>query len=199
MAKTIAELEPGVRQELLGKLKDETVMSLLERLAPDTATDIVSELPKRRMQHVLNTMKTADAEEIRLLLQFKKNTAGSIMNPECAAFQATTTAGEALAQLRKKGEQAEQIFYLYIVDEESLLKGVISLRDLIFVESKTPLASLIKRKPIYVRIPEHVDSVVAKFTKYNLVAIPVVGKKKKLEGVITVDDILPLLRTSPLP
>lgn len=196
MAKTIAELDPDVRKQLLAKLKDETVTKLLERLAPDAATDIVSELPKRRMQHVLTTMKTAEAEEIRELLKFKKDTAGSIMNTKYVSFSETLSAGEALEELRKKGDQAEQIFYLYIIDEEGLLKGVISLRELIFVDPKTELKSLIRRKPVYVRIREHVDEVAEKFTKYNLIAIPVVGKKKKLEGVITVDDILPLLQES---
>lgn len=194
MAKTIAELEPEVRKTLLGKLKDETVTRLIERLAPDAATDIVSELPKRRMQHVLTTMKAAEAQEIKELLQFKKNTAGSIMNTEFVAFQETFTAGQALAELRKKGEKAEQIYYLYIVDSEGILKGVISLRELIFVDAEMPLVSLIKRKPVSVRIRENIDDVVEKFTKYNLIAMPVVGKKKKLEGIITVDDILPLLQ-----
>lgn len=194
MAKTIAELSPEVRQVILGKLKDETVTKVLERLAPDAATDIVSELPKRRMHHVLTTMKTAEAEEIRGLLKFKKDTAGSIMNTEFVAFPGTLTAGEALDELRKKGKKAEQIYYLYIIDEEGILRGVISLRDLIFVDPKTSLSSLIKRKPVYVRIREHVDKVVEKFTKYNFIVMPVVSKGKKLEGIITVDDILPLLQ-----
>ncbi len=194
VAKTIAELDPEVRKELLGKLKDETVTKLLERLAPDTATDIVSELPKRRMQHVLATMKVSDATDIRELLTFHKNTAGSLMTTEFVAFPGATTAADALDELRKKGEHAEQIFYIYIVDETGALTGVISLRDIIFVDPKSTLASLIKRKPVFVRSREHVNSVVEKFTKYNLIAMPVVGTKKKLQGIITVDDILPLLR-----
>ena len=194
VAKTIAELDPDVRKQLLEKLKDEAVTGLLERLAPDAATDIVSELPKQRMYHVLNTMKIGEAEEIRGLLKFKKNTAGSLMNTEFVAFLETLEASEALHELRKEGHRAEQIYYLYIIDKDGLLKGVISLRDLIFVDPKTKLASIKKRKPVFARIREHVDSVVEKFTKYNLIAIPVVGRKKKLEGVITVDDILPLLK-----
>ena len=197
MAKTIAELDPAIRQELLGKLKDETVTNLIERLAPDTATDIVSQLPKRRMQHVLATMKSAAAQEISELLKFKEDTAGSIMTTKFVACVSTATAHEALEELRKKGEQAEQIFYLYVVDPEGGLKGVISLRNLIFVDPQTSLASLIKRKPVSVKIKEHIDEVVEKFTKYNLVAIPVVEKKKKLIGIITVDDILPLLQEDP--
>lgn len=194
VAKTIAELDPEVRKELLGKLKDETVTKLLERLAPDTATDIVSELPKRRMQHVLATMKVSDATDIRELLKFHKNTAGSLMTTEFVAFPQTLTAVEALDELRKKGDHAEQIFYIYMVDETGGLTGVISLRDIVFADPKSTLASLIKRKPVFVKSREHVNSVVEKFAKYNLVAMPVVGKKKKLEGIITVDDILPLLQ-----
>lgn len=196
MAKTIAELEPNVRKKLLSKLKDEIVTKVLERLAPDTAKGIVSQLPKHRMQHVLNAMQAASAQGIRELLQFKKGTAGSIMNTEFVAFPGTLAAGEAMEELRKKGKQAEQIYYLYIVDTDGILKGVISLRDLVFVEPKEILASLIKRRPVYVRLKEHLDRVAEKLTKYNLIAIPVVGKDKKLEGIITVDDILPLLQES---
>ena len=93
-AKTIAELDPEVRGLLLGKLKDETVTKLLERLAPDTAKGIVTELPKRRMYDILEAMKSAEAQEIRELLKFKANTAGSIMNTEFVAFPTTFTAGE---------------------------------------------------------------------------------------------------------
>ncbi|MEK7524670.1 MAG: CBS domain-containing protein [Patescibacteria group bacterium] len=194
MAKTIAELDPEVRRLLLGKLKDETVTKLLERLAPDTAKGIVTELPKRRMYDILETMKSGEAQEIRELLKFKADTAGSIMNTEIVAFPTTFTAGEALDELRKKGQQAEHIFYLYLVDREGILRGAISLRALIFVDPKTELISLVRHKPIFVKIKEHVDVVVEKFTKYNLIAIPVVGKDRVLKGVITVDDILPLLR-----
>ena len=194
MAKTIAELEPEVRKTVLSKLHDETVTGVLERLAPDAATDIAAELPKRRMHSVLTRMTTADAGEIINLLKFKKNTAGSIMNTDAVTFFGEQTAGRALEELRRKGEKAEHIFYLYILGPENILKGVISLRDLIFTDPATPLANLIKRKPITARVRESVDSVAEKFTKYNLIAIPVVGKKKILRGVITVDDILPLLK-----
>lgn len=196
MAKTIAELEPDMRKNLLSKLKDETVTKLLERLAPDAATDIASELPRRRMQQVLSAMKIGDAAEIRTLLEFKEDTAGSIMNTEFVAFNGDLSAKDALDELRKKGQRAEQIYYLYIVDKDGALQGAISLRDLIFVEPSVTLKDMIKRKPVTAKTKEHVNDVVEKFTKYNLIALPVVGKKKKLEGVITVDDVLPLLQES---
>ncbi len=194
MAKTIEELDPELRKKLLSKLKDETVTKVLERLAPDAATDIAAELPRRRMHHLLATMKAKEAGEICELLQFKADTAGSIMNTKFVAFPLLLTVGQALEELRKKGENAEQIFYIYIVDSENRLAGVISLRELIFVDPATPLASLIRKKPISVKTGEHVDSVAEKFTKYNLIAIPVLTKGKKLAGIITVDDILPLLQ-----
>lgn len=189
-AKTLAELEPGIRKKVLGKLKDETVTKLLEKLAPDAATDIVMELPKNRMRHLLNAMKITEADEIRELLKFKKDTAGSIMNPEFVSVPENFTVAEALDKLREKGGHAEQIFYLYATDAEGTLKGVVSLRSLIFVDPKTPVTELIKRKPMLVRSRAHMDEVVEKFTKYNLIVLPVVGKKGRIEGVITVDDVL---------
>lgn len=194
VASTIAELEPLVRQKLLGRLKDEAVTKLLERLAPDAAKDIVSELPKRRMQHILTIMKADEAEEIRELLKFKEDTAGSLMNTKFMALPDSLTAEHALQELRKKEHEAEQIHYIYIVDDKGALLGVMSLRELIFVDPTRQLASLIKRRPVFVKIKDHVNDVIKKLTKYNLVAIPVVGKSQKLVGVITVDDILPLLQ-----
>lgn len=194
MAHTVEELEPDVRREVLRKLEDKTVTKVLERLAPDTATDIASELPRYRMYRVLNSMKQANAEEIRELLTYKENTAGSIMNTEYVSLLHTATVADAIERLRMQGGMADHIFYLYIVDEDGILKGVVSLRQLIFVVPSTQLASLIKRRPIYAKIKDHVDTIVDKLTKYNLIAIPVVGKKRKLEGVITVDDVLPLLQ-----
>lgn len=193
VAKILAELDPSMRKELLGKLKDETVTNLMERLNPGDAKDILSKLPKRRMHHVLNAMKATEAAEIKGLLAFKEDTAGSIMNPEFVAFQATLTAELALAELRKKSPKAEKIFYLYIIDDSCALKGVISLRDLIFVEPSAQLFTLIKRKPICVKSTDHINEVVEKFTKYGIIAMPVLEKNRKLVGVITIDDVLPLL------
>ena len=96
----------------------------------------------------------------------------------------------------EKGEHAEHIYYLYIVDDEDILKGAVSLRDIIFADAKIQLGALIKRKPVYARLKEKLNSIVGKFTKYNLIVLPVVGHNKKLEGVITVDDVLPLLQES---
>lgn len=192
MANTIAELEPDVRKKLLSKLKDETVTKVLERLAPDAATDIATQLPKHRMQHVLARMKATDADEIRQLMKFKEDTAGALMTTEFVALAGTLSAHDALEHLRTKGGNAEQIYYLYILGPNEELTGVISLRDIVFVDPSVPLSSLIRHKPVYVRLRSHVDEVIEKCTKYNLIAIPVVGKKKRLEGVITVDDILSL-------
>ncbi|MBI4994563.1 magnesium transporter [Candidatus Peregrinibacteria bacterium] len=196
MAKTIAEMKPSVRAKILGKIKDETLTKMLERLAPDAATGIVSNLPRRRMRHLLNIMKTTEAEEIRELLLFKKDTAGRIMNPEVISFKENFTVAEVIGELRKRGDHAKNIFYIYVVDEEGILKGVVSLRELIFIEPYTKLSAFAKKKPVAAKISENIDSVVEKITKYDLVAIPIVGKKRKLEGVITVDDILPLLKAS---
>lgn len=194
VAKTVAELKPAARRQVLAKLKDETVTKLLERLAPDAATDIVSKLPRHRMRHLLNIMKQTEAEEIRELLQFEENTAGRIMNTAFVALPSALTVKDAIDELRRKGSHAEQIFYLYIVDEEGRLKGAISLRDLIFAEPSVPLTSLVHRRPVAVKIYKSINDVAKRLTKYNLVAIPVIGPKGKLEGVITVDDVLPMLR-----
>lgn len=194
VAKAVAELSPRLVKKLFGKLKDETVTKILERLSPNTATNIMSQLPRRRMQYLLNRMEEEEASTIKEFLKFKKNTAGSIMNPDVVFFQETQTAGEALQVLRSQGSHAEHIYYIYVIDKEHVLKGVISLRDLIFVDTSSTLASFMKKNLVHVRAKEHVDEVLEKFTKYNLIAIPVVDRNKKLRGMITVDDVLPLVR-----
>ncbi len=195
MARTIEELEPDVRKELLERFKDDMLSKMLERLSPDSATDIVAELPARRMRQVLNAMKLGDAQEIRELLKFKEDTAGSIMNTEFIALPCKTTVARAVEELRKMKDQVSQVFYVYIVGPKDELEGVISIRDLIFAEPNTQLSSLVKDdEPLFARRKEHVDEVIEKFTKYNLIEIPVVGPKKTLVGVITVDDVLPLLQ-----
>ncbi len=195
MARTIEELEPDVRKELLERFKDEVLSKMLERLSPDSATDIVAELPARRMRQVLNAMKLGDAEEIRELLKFKEDTAGSIMNTEFVALSCRTTVARALEELRKKKDQVARAYSIYVVGPADELEGVISIHDLIFAEPNTQLSSLLKEdEPVSVRRKEHVDEVIEKLSKYNLVEIPVVGPKKALVGVITVDDVLPILQ-----
>lgn len=195
MAKTIEELSPSVRSKLLGKLKDETLAQVLENLSPDAATGIASQLPRRRMRHLLETMRKAEANEILGLLKFQEDTAGRLMNTHFVALSWHKTVKDALDELRKHGDHAaEHIFYLYVTDENGKLRGTISLRTLIFVDPAAHLSALIKHKPIWVKTEASVNEVIRKCTKYNLIVIPVVDQDKKIHGVITVDDILPLLQ-----
>lgn len=193
MADTVAELDPEVRKKIMSKLRDETVKKMLEKLEPDTASHIVSELPRHRMQHVLAKMNSSDAEAIKDILKYKKDTAGSIMNTDVVAFERTMTVGAVLEELRKKHEHAQHIFYIYLVDADGALKGVVSLRDLIFVDPRKSLKDIVRKRSVFVKNRDSIDEVIDKLTKYNLIALPVINSKKKLQGVITVDDVLPLL------
>jgi len=190
MADSIFELEPEVRKALVKQLKDEELSFLLRKMSPDEATDVVAELPHRRMHKVLDFMKGSHGEDVKELLKFKDGTAGSMMNTEFITFPGDMSARAALSNLRKNHKFAEQIYYLYIVGPDESLVGVVSLRELIFVEPKTQLAELVNYQPHYVLLDETVDSVIEKFTKYNLIAMPVLDEEKKIQGIITVDDVL---------
>ncbi|PIQ78348.1 hypothetical protein COV82_01125 [Candidatus Peregrinibacteria bacterium CG11_big_fil_rev_8_21_14_0_20_46_8] len=190
VADALFELEADARKALVKQLKDEQLSGFLEQMSPDEATDIVAELPKRRMHRVMQIMKRSEAEEIRNLLKFKEGTAGSMMTTEFLAFSGDTTARDALATLRKTHQDAEQIYYLYIEGPNGELTGVVSLRELIFVEPKTQLQNMVKTVPHSVELNDDVDTVIEQFTKYGLIAMPVVDEQNRIQGVITVDDVL---------
>jgi magnesium transporter len=192
-AEAFAEMEADTQIEILEHLGSEQAADLLEEMPPDEAADLLGELSEEKADELLNLMEPEEAQEVRELMEYEEGTAGALMTTEFIALPLELSVAEAFPRLRKLAAEAETIYYLYILDEGENLLGVVSLRELLVAEPETKLADIMQTRIISV-LPEDSDQRVAELIeKYALLAVPVVEESGKMEGIITVDDVMEIL------
>jgi magnesium transporter len=165
---------------------------ILDRMPADNAAEVVDELPQEQAEKILDLMEEEQAEEVQELLEYGEKTAGRIMSPEFVAVHEGMSVTQAIDHVRKSAS-AEHIFYLYVVDDHDHLVGVVPFRRLITADPATPV-KLIRQEDVVSVTPETDQEEVARMvTKYNLLAVPVVDKNRRLLGTITVDDVIDVI------
>jgi|WetSurMetagenome_2_1015567.scaffolds.fasta_scaffold20229_3 magnesium transporter len=192
-AEAITEAEPEVQASMVQMMEPEKAADILEEMEPDEAADILSDLPEATAEELLDTMEPAEAQEVEELLEHEEDTAGGLMTTEHVAFSPTLTAGEAIKRIREEAKDAETIYYLYVTDPQEHLLGVFSLRELILADPGQRLEQLMHADVVSVRPDTALREVAELQTKYNLLALPVVGGEGEILGIITVDDVLNLI------
>lgn len=166
---------------------------VLAEMAADNAVDILNELDKDQVASFLTIMDKASADEIKQLLHYEEKTAGSIMTTEFIAIMKTKTVKQAMHQLKEEAPDAETIYYLYILDEDKRLVGVLSLRDLIIAEDDVRIEAVMSEKIVSVSVGKDQEEVAQMMRDYDFLALPVVDFQNHLLGIITVDDILDVM------
>ena len=192
-ADTLNEVEAPLQSELLSELDPERASDLLEALPPDDAADILADIPQDEAERLLNLMPANEARPIRELLRYGAETAGGIMTTEVFSLSEHLTVEETLAYLRQHSEHLEMIYYLYIVDDEQRLVGVVSLRQLVVAEPTTTLEALMDRDVIKVSVDMDQEQVARVIARYDLLGVPVVDDVNHLVGLVTVDDVIDVL------
>ncbi|PLX97801.1 MAG: magnesium transporter [Desulfuromonas sp.] len=192
-ATVVSELDPEVGAELLSELKKEEITEVLEEMAYDDAADVIQNLPDELASEILKHMEDEDSHEIEQLLQYDEETAGGIMATEFFSLQEELTVKEAIAALQEQ-EDAEMVFYLYVTNAHDQLVGILSLRKLLTVSPARKLKDIMAGDVISVRIDMDQEEVAKVVEKYNILAVPVVDDANKLKGIITVDDIIDVIR-----
>jgi magnesium transporter len=190
LADTLEEVEPDFQASLVETMPDEKVADVLEEMAPDEAADLLAELPQDRSQELLKLMEHEEAEDVRKLLAYREDTAGGIMTTEFVAIGPNLTAEQAISVLRETAHEAETIFYVYVTDNEGHLLGVFSLRELVLARPETPVTEFMHRRVISANLLDSQDEVARVIAKYNLLAVPVVDRERRLHGIVTADDAL---------
>jgi CBS domain-containing protein len=190
LADTLEEVEPDFQASLIEDMPDERVADVLEEMAPDEAADLLAELPKERKEGILELMEDAEAEDVRKLLAYPEDSAGGIMTTEYVTVPPNLTAFEAMTFLRENAQEAEQIFYVYVTDEQNKLIGVFSLSDLVLAKPNTPVTTFMHKRVVSVRTEDTQEDVAQLISKYNLLAVPVVDEEDVLLGTVTSDDAL---------
>ena len=189
----LSELGPEAGAALLADRSAEDIARLLHELPSDDAAAIVDYLPEPLSAAVLELIERRPGDEVGELLEYEEQTAGRIMNPKVFALSEDMTAGEAIITLQGSRD-VEMVFYLYVVDVRRHLVGVISLRRLLLVPPSTPLKRIMTTDLISVRTDTDQEEVARQVASYNLLAIPVVDEENKLVGIITVDDVIDVIK-----
>lgn len=185
--------EDSVRQLTLN-LTEEVVADLLDRMEPDDATDVVSILPDDVRNRVLAEMDDQESEGVAALLAWEPDTAGGIMSTDFFRMPDTAPAGAAIRALQRSGHDLEHVHYVYVLDAQDHLRGVVSLRSLVIRPPNTPLISIMTRDPITVRPQDDQEEVARYVARYDLLAIPVVDEQGRMMGIVTVDDVVDVIR-----
>ena len=189
----IALIEPSESARLLATLEKEEIYKIFQNIESDDVADILSALPEDLAQEILSFMKKEDAAEVESLLEYGEDTAGGLMNPNFFALNENTTVKDAVDALRNASD-VEMVFYLYIVDDRNHLVGVVSLRYLVTSKSTSELKDIMSTDVISVRTDMDQEEVARFVTQYDILAVPVVDDENKLVAVITVDDIIDVIR-----
>ena len=168
----------------------EKASNIIEEMPPDEAADILGDISAEKMKAILERLDIEDAEDIQELLEHEEDTAGGLMTNDYIAYPPTLSVSEAIERFKQDAEEIETIYYIYIVDEDEKLLGVLSLRELLLAEPNKRLDEIMVTN-LKTVLPDADENVVAAaISKYNLVAIPVVDNEGYLLGIVTVDDII---------
>ena len=192
-AEVLSEMDEHLIEELLTTIPIEKTMLLMKAMSSDDEADILQLLPEELAEEILNRLKDSESEEMETLMAYPEDSAGGLMIPDVFALHEDTTVSEAIASIQNQEEQ-EMVFYLYVIDEREHLVGVISLRDLITSRPTMTLNELMTTNVHSVLPLTNQEEVAQIVSRYNILAVPVTDDSNKLMGIITVDDVIDVIR-----
>ncbi len=187
------EIDEDEYKDVLAEMNPNYAADMLSQMYADDAVDVLNELDKDQVVSYLTIMDDESAKEIKDLLHYEEYTAGSIMTTEFVSLSANQTVRSAMYILKNEAPRAETIYYVYVVDEEKKLIGVISLRDLIVSDDDTMISEITNDRVVSVSVGEDQEEVARKIKDYNFLAVPVVDFQNHLLGIITVDDVMDVM------
>lgn len=193
-ADALGEMDPEDAARLYTELSHEERLQILTRMAPDDAVDLLEELPPDMVRDLLARLTREDSVELSELLSYEPDTAGGLMSPDVVAVRADSTVADAIETLRKEAEEAETLYYAYVVDDHDTLIGVLALRDLVLAKPDQRIRSIVRTELVSLPVDMDAEEVTNVFDKYNYLALPVVDEAGKLLGIVTVDDVMDQMR-----
>ena len=194
-AEALAELDEEVAGDVLENMDADDAARLIAEMDPDDAVDILDEVEEGHRDILLSNLPADDAEELRMLLSFDPDTAAGVMNTDIIMVSSSSTVDEAIMLIRSELEEKEMPYYVYVVDSQEALEGVISLRDLMLAKPGTLLTNMVnKQDVISVQYDTDKAEVARLLGHYNFLCLPVVDREEHLMGVVTHDDVLDIIQ-----
>ncbi|MDG5786327.1 magnesium transporter [Evansella sp. AB-P1] len=181
------------QKEIVLEIKESYASEMFNNMYADDVADFLSEVVDSKAENILTSMDKEEAEEVKELLSYQPETAGSIMTKEFISLSSTCRATDVINLLRNEGPDAETIYYLYVVNSGGQLVGVVSLRDLIIAPPSEFVENIMSSRVISVSVNEDQEDVAKLIKKYDFLAAPVVTDNNILVGIVTVDDVMDVL------
>jgi len=189
-AEALEEASPELAAQLLEEVAPEKAADILEEMAPDEAADVLSDLKGETRDEVLAAMERPEAREVEALLAYPQDSAGGLMTPDRIQLTPEQTVADAIAELRRRDEELPLVYEIFVADADGRLRGICTLRDLVLKEPATRLGAIMREPPATLGVRDRLREVAAAAAKYNLVSVPVVDQDGRMQGMVTVDDIL---------
>ncbi len=193
-AEVLSEVDHDLQTRIIESLDADKAADILEEMEPSEAADLLNELEEEKSEEILDEMQPEEKEDVEDLLEFTENTAGGLMDTGYLALPEDSTVPDAMRELRKSEEILEDLHNIFLLDSENRLRYSVPLARLFFAAGDTPLKDLASDTLLYIDSGEKQDRIAEMFDKYNLLSLPVVDENQRLIGVITVDDVVALLR-----
>ena len=195
-ADVLVEMDEDARNEFLDIIPSDVIAKrFVDNMDSDDAVEIIRNMDDEKQQEVLKQIDDVDqAGDIVDLLKYDEDTAGGLMGTEMVVVNENWSMPECLREMRQQAEEMDEIYYVYVVDDDERLQGVFPLKKVITSPSVSKVKHVMKKEPISVKEDTPIDEVVQLIEKYNLVAIPVVDSIGRLVGRITVDDVMDEVR-----
>jgi len=192
-AEAFEQLDVDQQLSILEDLKPDRAADILENMSSDDAADLLGEVEPDVQQQLLGLMQPEEAEDVRELLTHDEDTAGGIMTTELLSVPLGSTIAQTLDHIRNTAEDAELVYYIYVVNEHEHILGVLSLRDLIKSKPDTPISEVMNTDVVTVPVNASREEVATTIARYDFVAVPVVDDDGVLRGIVTVDDVIDTL------
>ena len=195
-ADVLMELDEEDRHKLLKELPNELIAKrFVDNMETDDAVDLMRELDEDRQEEILSHIEDVEqAGDIVDLLKYDEDTAGGLMGTEMIVVNENWSMPKCIDEMRKQAEEVDEIHYVYVVDDDERLRGVLPLKKLITNPSVSKIKHVMKKDPIAVRDSDSIEEVTQTIEKYDLVAVPVIDSIGRLVGRITIDDVMDEVR-----
>lgn len=191
-ADAIGEVSPDLQVQLIRGMEPERAADILEEMDADEAADILGDLEPEKAQDLLSRMQVEDADDVRELMPYDDDTAGGLMTNEMVVVPRGVTAEEAIRLVRQQAREMDNVYYVYVIDDDEHLLGDMSLRELIVADPQLSV-DRVMREPIRGKLNDSKQDVARLVAKYNLLSLPIVDDEARLRGIVTVDDAMDVI------
>ena len=194
-AEIFAELDSDLQEQIIQALSDREVSVMLEELYTDDVVDMLEEMPAGVVKRIMKNATPETREEINRFLAYPEKSAGSVMTSEFIDLRKNMTCDEAVRRIRRIGLDKETVYVAYVTNESRVLEGVVQLKQLLFADPEDIIGDIMETNIPFAYTYDDRESVANMISHYDMIALPIVDKEKRLVGLVTVDDALDVLET----